>query len=50
MSSSQLTFTSALYDLEIEASANIAKGNLTPLFDNQFGFIPSVLSGSYLEY
>ena len=40
----------SLYDLEIEASANIAKGNLTPLFDNQFGFIPSVLSGSYLEY
>jgi len=40
----------SLYDLEMETSANIAKGNLTPLFDNQFGFIPSVLSGSYLEY
>jgi len=36
--------------LEMAGAASITKGDLTPIYDNQYGFVPSVLSGSYLEY
>ena len=37
----------SLYALEMAGAASITKGDLTPIYDNQFGFVPSVLSGSY---
>ena len=40
----------SLYALEMAGAASITKGDLTPIYDNQFGFVPSVLSGSYVEY
>ena len=40
----------SLHGIEIEGASSITKGDLTPIYDNQFGFVPSVLSGSYVEY
>ena len=40
----------SLHGIEIEGTSSITKGDLTPIYDNQYGFFPSVLPGSYKEY
>ena len=40
----------SLHSIEIEGTSSITKGDLTPIYDNQYGFFPSVLPGSYKEY
>ena len=40
----------SLHGIEMEGTSSITKGDLTPIYDNEFGFFPSVLPGSYKEY